>query len=137
MKATLKFLIERVESIFGDSLMIELDLNDHKSKLTKVVVLSLIWMHPVLVMTGGLGTQSYRYLINISPINELVRHLPSLFTQSDCLPQKDWVPSQTETQSDWVTNRTGTQLDWTGAYLVLGIYSLCDNICPFYLNVVF
>ena len=38
MKATLKFLIERIESIFVDSIMIELDLNDHKSEFTKVVV---------------------------------------------------------------------------------------------------
>ena len=36
------------------------------------------------------GTQSYRYLINISPINELVRQSASLLTQSDWVPQKDW-----------------------------------------------
>ena len=41
MKATLKFLIERMEFIFVDSVMIELDLNDHKSEFTKVVVLSM------------------------------------------------------------------------------------------------
>ena len=37
MKTTLRFLIERIESLFVDSIMIELDLNDHKSKFTKVV----------------------------------------------------------------------------------------------------
>ena len=65
------------------------------------------------------GTQFYRYLINISPINELVRQPASLLTQSDWVPQEDWIPSQTGTQSDWVTSRTGTQSDWTGAYLPL------------------
>ena len=39
MKATLKFLVERIESIFLDSIMIELDLNDDKSEFAKVVVL--------------------------------------------------------------------------------------------------
>ena len=39
MKATLTTLIESVESLFVDSVMIELDLNDHKSDFTKVVVL--------------------------------------------------------------------------------------------------
>ena len=41
MKATLKLLIKRIESIFVDSVMIELDLNDHKSEFTKMVVLSM------------------------------------------------------------------------------------------------
>ena len=41
MKATLKFFIERIESLVVDSVMIELDLNDDKSELTKVVVLSM------------------------------------------------------------------------------------------------
>ena len=41
MKATLKFLIERIESIFIDSVMIELDWNDRKSEFRKVVVLSM------------------------------------------------------------------------------------------------
>ena len=35
LKATLKFLIERIESLFADFVMIELDLNDDKSELTK------------------------------------------------------------------------------------------------------
>ena len=39
MKATLKFLIERIKSTFVTSEMIELDLNDDKSELTKVVTL--------------------------------------------------------------------------------------------------
>ena len=39
MKATLKFLIERIESIFIDSVMIELDWSDCKSEFTKVMVL--------------------------------------------------------------------------------------------------
>ena len=34
VKATWKFLIERIESLFVDSVMIELDLNDNKSELT-------------------------------------------------------------------------------------------------------
>ena len=46
MKATLKFLIERIEPLFVDSVMIELDLNDHKSEFTKVVVLSMCHMYP-------------------------------------------------------------------------------------------
>ena len=51
------------------------------------------WVYPVMT-----GTQSYRYLINISPINE---QPASLLTQSDWVPQKDWVTSRTGTQSDW------------------------------------
>ena len=39
MKVTLKFLIERIESIFVDSVMIELNLNDDKSDFTKVAIL--------------------------------------------------------------------------------------------------
>ena len=42
MKAALKFLIERIESIFVDSKMIELDLSDHKSELIKVVVFAFL-----------------------------------------------------------------------------------------------
>ena len=41
MKATLNFLIERIESTFVTLEMIELDLNDDKSELTKVVTLSV------------------------------------------------------------------------------------------------
>ena len=37
LKAILRFLIERIESLFVDFVMIELDLNDNKSELTKVV----------------------------------------------------------------------------------------------------
>ena len=44
MKATLKFLIERVESIFVDPVMVELDLNDHKSELAKMVILCLVYI---------------------------------------------------------------------------------------------
>ena len=51
MKVTLKFLIKRIESIFVDSVMIELDLNDHKSEFIKVVVLSMCHTYPSIYET--------------------------------------------------------------------------------------
>ena len=53
IKATLKFLIERIESLFVDSVMIELDLNDDKSMFTKVMVLGLVIYHVSWSMTIG------------------------------------------------------------------------------------
>ena len=59
MKATLKFLIERIESLFVDSIMIELDLNDHKSEFTKVVVLSMCHIYPSIYQTYTLYKLMY------------------------------------------------------------------------------
>ena len=56
MKATLKFLIERVESIFADFVMIELNLNDHKSELTKVAVLSLVYIPCAIIFIHSILT---------------------------------------------------------------------------------
>ena len=55
MKATLELLIERVESIFVDSVMIELDLNDHKSELTKKVVLCLVYIPCAIIFIHSIG----------------------------------------------------------------------------------
>ena len=51
MKAILKFLIERIESLFVDFVMIELDLNGHNSEFTKVVVLSVYHTYPSICQT--------------------------------------------------------------------------------------
>ena len=59
MKATLRFLIERIESIFVDSVMTELDLNDHKSGFTRVVVLSMCHTYPSIYQTYTLYKLMY------------------------------------------------------------------------------
>ena len=45
MKVTMKYLIERIESIFVDSAMIVLDLNDRKNGSIKAVVLYVTLNH--------------------------------------------------------------------------------------------
>ena len=77
MKATLKFLIERMESLFVDSVMIELDLNDHKSEFTKVMILGFdpyIKCHalrPLFIFDARLNSIKY--------IDILETYLPTAF----------------------------------------------------------
>ena len=59
MKATLKFLIERIGSLFVDSTMIVLGLNDYKSEFTKVVVLSMCHIYPSIYQTYTLYKPMY------------------------------------------------------------------------------
>ena len=59
MKVTLKFLIERIESIFVDSVMIELNLNDDKSDFTKVAILSMYRIYSSIYQTYTLYKPMY------------------------------------------------------------------------------
>ena len=59
MKATLKFFIERMESILVDSVMIELDLNAHKGEFTKVVILTMCRIYPSIYQTYTLYKPMY------------------------------------------------------------------------------
>ena len=59
MKATLKFLIERIEPLFVDSVMIELVLNDHRSEFTNVMVLSMCHIYPSIYQTYTLYKPMY------------------------------------------------------------------------------
>ena len=78
LKATLMLLIERIESIFVDSVMIELDLNDHKSEFTKAVILKF---GHISITCHGLGPLAIfdRRLNSIKYIDILETYLPTAF----------------------------------------------------------
>ena len=65
MKATLKFFIERIESLVVDSVMIELDLNDDKSELTK---------------DGGIVYVSHRSIKHLHDTNRCILKIKNRFS---------------------------------------------------------
>ena len=72
MKATLKFLIERIESLFVDSITIELYLNDDKSEFTKVVVFQLSSCLTQPKLSDKISREQSKFGIGIVKINQVL-----------------------------------------------------------------
>ena len=86
MKATLKFLIESMESTFVDSVMIELDLNDHKSELTKVYI-TCDALRPLFIFDECLNSIKYIDILKTYLLTAFQKYpsaqLPKSFYQDD------------------------------------------------------